>query len=342
MAVTLEDVGRHCGVSRSTVSRVINKSPLVNEETKERVMKSVKALKYAPNFIARSLTRNRTDTLAVTLPDISGGVFPEMLAGMDEVAGAKGCHLLVVFLGGVRPHTATVEELITNRRVDAVVSVASTLDDQQLQALADSHVPLVCVARKSPVASLPSVLFDNHGGALKATRHLLERGRTRLIHIRGPRDNYDAEQRLRGYHTALRDAGQTPDPAREFDGGFSREGGAKAMLEALNQGVDFDGLFAANDDMAVGAMEVLTGRGKSVPDDVAVIGFDDIDLAHYVGLSTIRVPLREMGRAAVRMALQLVEGAQPPETEILPIELVRRASTMPGLSVNALKSTTVH
>ena len=107
MSLTLEDVGRQCGVSRSTVSRVINNSPLVNQATKERVLEAIKTLNYAPNFIARSLTKNSTETLAVTLPDITGGVFPEILAGMDEIASQRGYHLLVVFLGGARPQSSS-------------------------------------------------------------------------------------------------------------------------------------------------------------------------------------------------------------------------------------------
>jgi LacI family transcriptional regulator len=338
MAVTLEDVGRRCGVSRSTVSRVINDSPLVNQRTKDMVLNAIKEMRYSPNFIARSLTKNRTETLAVTLPDIVGGVFPEVIAGMDEVASERGYHVLVVFLGGARPHSATVEKLIRNRRVDAVVTMASTLNDQQVKSLSEWNMPMVCVAQKSPLATIPSVLFDNVGGAVAATMHLLNQGRKKLIHLRGAQGNYDADERGQGFREALVQAGLPVDPSREFSGEFSRKGGAQAVRLALERGVDFDGVFAANDEMAIGAIETLIQRGKTVPGDVAVVGFDDIDLSHFLGLSTIRVPLRELGRAATRCALDLIDGKPAQEHVVLPTELVQRASSTPGRVLNLLGS----
>ncbi len=330
MAVTLEDVGRQCGVSRSTVSRVINDSPLVNQRTKDMVLKAIKEMRYAPNFIARSLTRNTTETLAITLPDIVGGVFPEIIAGMDEIASQHGYHVLVVFLGGARPHTSTVEKLIRNRRVDAVVTVASTLSDQQVVSLSEWNLPMVCVAQKSPVSTVPSVLFDNMDGAIRATRHLIEQGRRRLIHLRGAEGNTDADERSRGFRSALESAGLAVEARREFPGAFSREGGAKAVLQAIQSGLEFDGIFAGNDEMAIGAMEELARHGRGVPESVALVGFDDVDISHFIGLSTIRVPLRELGRSAARLALELIDGKPIEPNVILPTELIVRASSGAG------------
>ncbi len=330
MALTLEDVGRHCGVSRSTVSRVINDSPLVNDATKQRVLKAIRELNYAPNFIARSLTRNKTDTLAVTLPDITGGVFPEILAGMDEIASQRGNHLLVVFLGGARPKTSTMEELIARRRVDAILTVASTVNDRELRDLAELGLPIVCVAHKSPVKSIPSALFDDAGGAKEGARHLLSLGRRRIVNLRGPKESFDAEERSRGFRAAMKEAGVAPDPALDVVGDFVREGGARAMRELLDRKVTFDAVFAGNDEMAIGAIEVLGERGLSVPDDVCVVGFDDIESARFIGLSTLRSPMRELGRVAARMAFELVEGRKPVEPPPLPVELVQRASSTPG------------
>ena len=337
MAVTLEDVGRKCGVSRSTVSRVINDSSLVNQRTKDRVMKAIKELSYAPNFIARSLTMNRTETLAVTLPDIVGGVFPEVLAGMDEVASQQGYHVLVVFLGGARPQSATMEKLVRNRRVDAVMTVANTLSDVQLTELASWKIPLVCVACKSPTVGIPSVLFDNHGGSVKATTHLLSLGRKQLIHLRGPKVSSDAEERSRGFRDAHLQTGLDIDSSREFLGDFTREGGARAVCAALERGGPFDGIVSGNDDMAIGAMEELTRRGIKIPGDVAIVGFDDIDIARFVNLSTVHVPLRELGRAATRAAFDMLYGREPRETELLPTELTVRASSKADGEINLMK-----
>jgi len=337
MALTLEDVGRQCGVSRSTVSRVINNSPLVNEVTKVRVTKAIKELNYAPNLIARSLTRNKTDTLAVTLPDITGGVFPEILSGMDEIASERGYHLLVVFLGGARPRTSTVEQLITHRRCDAIVTVATTVEDSELNSMAKQKMPVVCVLRKSPASDIPSVLFDDAGGAMQATRLLLKQGRKKLLHVRGPKGNFDADERSRGFRAALKEAGVAFDPAYEVTGDFRRDRGMKAVQNALDHKLVFDGIFAANDEMAIGAIEVLGEKGISIPKDVSIIGFDDIESARFVGLSTVRVPTRELGRVAAQLAFDLIDGKKHPETKILPTEVVERASSTPGKAIGLFK-----
>lgn len=335
MTPTLEDVGRNCGVSRSTVSRVINNSPLVNEATKQRVLKAIKEMGYAPNLIARSLTKNKSETIAVTLPDITGGVFPEILAGLDDVASQRGYHLLVVFVGGQRPESVAVEDLFRNRRADGVVAVAS-LGKAQLLALAELNVPAVCVAQRSPTPNIPNVLFDDRGGALRATRHLLEQGRRKLIHIRGPDSNYDAAERCSGFQMALEETGLKFNKGLEFKGDFLREGGVRAMKEVLSRKIPFDGIFASNDEMAIGAIEVLGHHGISIPDQVQIVGFDDIESARFVGLSTIRVPLRDMGRVAMRIVLDQIDGKES-GSEILSTELVVRASSSPTQKFNPIK-----
>ena len=337
MSLTLEDVRRQYEMSRSTVSRVINNSPLVNQSTKVRVLEAIKALNYAPNFIARSLTKNSTETLAVTLPDITGGVFPEILAGMDEIASQRGYHLLVVFLGGARPQSATVEQLITHRRVDAVVTIASTVSDEQLMQMAEWKLPVVCVARRSPSKDIPSILFDNTGGAAQATRLLLAHDRRAIAHIRGPADNHDAEERAQGYRNALKEARIPFDPALEVIGDFKREGGTRGIRDLMSRNVPFDAVFAGNDEMAFGAIEELKRRGKSVPREIPVVGFDDIESARFVGLTTVRVPTRDLGRAAAKTAFALIDGEKPEGLQVLATEIVERASTVTGANAKTIR-----
>jgi len=339
MGVTLEDVGRHCGVSRSTVSRVINDSPLVNQATKERVLKAIEELHYAPNFIARSLTNNRTETLAVTLPDITGGVFPEILAGMDEAACERGYHLLVVFVGGARPQSETISELITHRRVDAILSVASTVGSEEAVHMAENSLPFVCVAERCSIPSVPSVTFDDAGGAMQATRLLLSRGRRKLVQIRGPLDNFDAEERSKGFRRALEEAGVPYDESREAVGDFKREGGMRAMEELLARNIEFDGIFAGNDEMAIGVVEVLSEKGISIPHDTALVGFDNIEPARFLGLSSVRVPARELGRVAVRQAFDFIDGNTPIAPEVLGTQVVERGSTRISVSGRPIKIT---
>ncbi len=336
MPPTLEDVGRQCGVSRSTVSRVINDSPLVNPETRDKVLKTIEELGYAPNFIARSLTTNRTETLAITLPDITGGVWSEVLAGMDEVASRRGYHLLVVFVGGARPDSTTVEDLIRHRRADAIVTVASTVSDEDLARLAGAGIPIVRAARESTIDSVPSVLYDNRGGAKAATKLLLDRGCKKLIHIRGPVGNYDAEERCQGFREALEETGLPFSENLVLTGNFWRESGGRAIEDASSRGLDFDGIFVGNDEMAIGAIEALSAQGRSVPDDVSLVGFDDVDLAHFIGLSTVRVPIRDLGRTAAELAFQFVDGKSPVEGQLLGTEVIERISTKRGQSVRPI------
>lgn len=336
MPPTLEDVGRRCGVSRSTVSRVINNSPLVNLETREKVLATIKEMGYAPNFIARSLTTNRTETIAVTLPDITGGVFPEILAGMDEIASFRGYHLLVVFLGGARPDSSTVDDLMRHRRVDVIITVASTVDDKVLEELAESAIPIVRVAKESPMGSIPSVLYDNRGGAKAATKLLLERGCKRPIHIAGPQGNYDADQRALGFKDALQEAGLPFSDDIVIPGTFIRDSGTKAIQTALDKSMTFDGVFAGNDDMAIGALEVICERGITVPEQVAVVGFDDIDVARFIGLSTVHVPMRELGRKAATLAFQFID-KKPVESIVLETQVKERASSQRGTDVRPIE-----
>ena len=270
----------------------------------------------------------------MTLPDITGGVFPEILAGLDDVASQRGYHLLVVFVGGQRPGLMAVEDLVRNRRVDGVVAVAS-LEKAQLLTLAELNVPAVCVAQRSPTPNIPSVLFDNRGGALRSTRHLLEQGKRQLIHIRGPETNYDATERCAGFQMALEEAGLKFSRSLEFKGDFQREGGIRAMKEAISKKVPFDGIFACNDGMAIGAIEVLNERKISIPDQVSIVGFDDIESSKFLGLSTVRVPFRDMGRVAARIVLSQIDGKEA-GSEILSTELVVRASSSPKQKLNPI------
>jgi len=334
MGLTLEDVGRYCGVSRSTVSRVINASPLVNEKTRRKVLDAIEKLGYAPNFVAQSLMTNRTETIAVALPDITGGVYPEILAGMDEEAGRLGYHVLVVFVGGTRPEAKTVEKLIRQRRADAVVCMATAVSEKVIRDLMEDNVPLVRLAGPAIPPSVPGVAADNRGGARAAVRLLHERGCRRILHLRGPESNYDAAERAQGYLDALEELGMAEDDALIVDGAFAREGGRRAIREIISADVHIDGVFAANDEMALGAAQELVAAGRRIPDDVSIIGFDDIDTARFAGLSSVRVELREVGRTAARLALGMLSRQHRDDEAgmfMLPAKVVERASTLRGI-----------
>lgn len=325
--LTLEDVGKFCGVSRSTVSRVINKSPLVREETRRRVETAIKTLGYVPDYSARSLMTRKTETLAISLPDIGGGFYPQILAGADEEAVRRGYVLLVVFQGSRRPQTRPLQQIIAYGRVDGAVVFADTIPDQQLQLLSQSHIKVVRLAAPPPIPEIGAIVIDNLGGAVAAVRHLVSSGCRRVAYIGGPPDNRDAAARYKGYIQALQEYDLPYDQALICRGDFVRHGGAEAARTLLSRGVEFDGIFAANDDMAIGAVETLLEAGISIPQQVCVIGFDDIELARFIGLSSVHVPVREMGLHGIRLLCDMIEQDRPAEIITMPTRIVERVST---------------
>jgi len=335
--ITLEDVGKFCGVSRSTVSRVINKSPLVNEETRRRVELAIKTLGYVPDFSARSLMTRRTETIAISLPDIKGGFYPEILAGADEEAVRRGYLLLVVFQGSRRPRSHSLQRIISYGRVDGALVFGDTVPDQQLQLLSESHVRVVRLAAPSPVPEIAAITIDNFGGALAAVRHLVQQGCRRIAYLSGPPGNPDSQQRRRGYQQGLQECGLQFDESLVAHGGFVRAGGATATRTLLDRGIEFDGLFAANDDMAIGAIETLLQAGIAIPQQVCVMGFDDIDLARFVGLTTVHVPVREIGIHGARLLCEMIEHGRQAETITMSTRIVERVSTERGGSLSLVR-----
>jgi len=335
--ITLEDVAKFCGVSRSTVSRVINKSPLVKEDTRRRVEMAIKTLGYVPDFSARALMTRKTETIAISLPDIRGGFYPRVLAGADEEAVRKGYLLMVVFQGGRRPHTHSLQHIISYGRVDGAIVFGDTVPDYQLRLLSQSHVKVVRLAAPAPIPEIGAIVVDNFGGALAAVRHLAQIGCRRIAHIAGPAGNRDARARREGYVQGLRECGLPYDERLVAEGGFLRQGGANAARTLLERGVEFDGLFAGNDEMAIGAIETLVEAGISIPQQVCVIGFDDIELARFIGLSSVHVPMREMGVHGARLLCEMIANDRPAETITMPTRIVERVSTNRGGSLSLVR-----
>jgi len=334
MAVTIRDVARVSGFSVATVSRVLNGSGPVADETRRRVREVASSLRFSPNVAARSLSTSRTHTLGVLLPDLHGEFFSEVIRGVDQAAQAQGYHVLVS-----SSHNSPTEisaALATMRgRVDGVAIMSPVIDARTLAAELPPSLPLVLLNCAGGQEDVDALDIDNHGGAYAMTRHLLSLGRRRIAFIRGPRGNADAESRLRGYRDALREAGVAPHGDWEFDGDFQKGAGLAAVERLIATSPRPDALFAANDAMAIAAISALRDAGLRVPEDVAVTGFDDIPIARYVypPLTTVRVDIAGLGARAVRTLIHAVghknEHARVRET--LSTELVVRASCGAGV-----------
>ncbi|MFC8866773.1 LacI family DNA-binding transcriptional regulator [Streptomyces sp. NPDC057148] len=337
---TLEEVAARAGVGRGTVSRVINGSPRVSDATRAAVEAAVAELGYVPNTAARALAANRTDAIALVVPEpetrfFAEPYFSDMLKGVGSELSETEMQLLLIFAGSDRERRRLAQYLAAHR-VDGVLLVSVHADDPLPDMLSQLEIPAVISGPRSAAESLASVDSDNFGGARSAVEHLLSRGRRSIAHITGRLDVYGAQRRVDGYRAALRDAGHAEDEQLIEAGDFTEEGGRRAMAELLRRRPDLDAVFAGSDVTAAGARQVLREAGRSIPDDVALVGYDDSAIARHMEppLTSVRQPIEEMGRAMIDLLLTEIADRRPAASRgldrhqvVLPTELVGRASS---------------
>jgi DNA-binding LacI/PurR family transcriptional regulator len=327
---TIRDVAARAGVSHQTVSRVINDHPSVKAATRERVQTAIRDLAFVPSPMARGLISNRTRSIGIVTDDISDHFFSRVAAGAEAEARRRGYYLMI---GSVEPDDddgGGYLRLMLERRVEGLILARPSvpLMPADLVAARGAGVPLVALGF-SELPGFPVVDVDNRRGGYDATRHLLEHGHRRIATVVGPREWPSAAARLEGYRHALREAGIARDLV-EHASGWGLESGRAAATRLLERGADFTALFAHSDLIALGAIRRLREAGLRVPDDVSVVGYDDLPIADYVepALTTIHQPMREVGARAAGFVLdQIAGGAAPaPEAHLLPAVLVSRQS----------------
>lgn len=327
--VTIKDVAREAKVSVATVSRVLNGSGPVSDETRRRIREVAGRMRYVPHSGARSLITSKTETLGVLLPDLYGEFFSEVIRGMDDTAQRNGFHLLISRAYADRHGIETAIRAMRGR-VDGVVAMSPDLDARSLLNL-PSTIPVVLLCSVSRGDATDSLTIQNFRGAREMTAHLLSLGHRRIAIIKGSPRNHDAAERLRGYRMALREACIAHDPLLERDGNFTEAAGYAAAVELLALKERPTAIFAANDSMAIGALSALRESGVEVPREMAVGGFDDIPLARYVDppLSSVHVPICELGARAVELLLHGIahKNNHPRRRERVSTELVIRRST---------------
>jgi len=331
---TIRDVATRAGVSHQTVSRVINLNPNVAGGTRERVLAAIRELGYVPSPMARGLISNRTHSLGVVADDISDGFFARMVAGAEAEARRRGYYLMI---GSVEPDDDErgYLRLMLERRVEGLIlarpSVPLAPDD--LLPARSAGVPLVGVGA-SALPGFPVVDVDNHQGGYDATRHLLEHGHDRIATIVGPREWPSAAARLEGYRRALREAGIAEDSALvEYVPDWGLASGQAAAARLLERKVSFTALFAQSDLIALGAMRQLRDARYRVPDDLSLVGYDDLPVADFVepGLTTVHQPMQEVGALAASLLLDQLTGVATLEAgaRLLPAVLVARHTVAP-------------
>ncbi|MFF0405545.1 LacI family DNA-binding transcriptional regulator [[Kitasatospora] papulosa] len=334
---TLEAVAARAGVSRATASRVVNGGAGVRQPLVDQVRKAVEELGYIPNHAARTLVTRRNGAVAVIIDEpefrvFSDPFFSRQIRGISRELNAHDAQLVLLLVEGSGDFDR-VTRYLAGGHVDGVLAFSLHTDDELPAIIRRFRVPTVYGGRPQHAArgqddpELPYVDCDNRGGAREAVRHLVSLGRRCIAHIAGPRDQVSALDRIDGYRDAL------PDAAEELvvDGDFTTEGGARAMTELLDARPDVDAVFVSNDLMASGALRVLRERGVRVPEDVAVVGFDDmasVAEATEPPLTTVRQDVEGMGRLMVRLLMERLNSGTGawPDSVITPTELVRRAS----------------
>jgi LacI family transcriptional regulator len=327
--VNISDVAREAGVSSQTVSRALNNKGEISTETRKRVLEIVQRLGYRPNTLARGLVTQKTSTLGLVVPDIANPFFSEVARGAEDAAHTAGYSLLLC--NAMEDPEREMEALraLEAQRVDGILLCSSRLADPKLTAML-GRLPPVVLANRAPAADgMRSVSIDDEFGARAAMRHLLRTGHQRVGLLAGPPASHSGICRSAGYKAALTEAGVPIDTALIAPCAPNLEGGREGAAELLCRRPDVDALLCYNDLVAVGALQAAAALGRRVPEDVAVVGFDDIPLAALVtpALTTLRSDRRALGAEIVRLLLQTLDGCPGGcESVVLRPELIVRAS----------------
>lgn len=330
--ITIKQVSEMAGVSSATVSRVINNSGKVKEKNRLQVLKAMETLGYRHNVIAASLASNKTNTVGYVVPELHGSFYGEMMSGSEEVLRAANKNLFVVTGHSDEEAEKAEIETLLSRRCDALILHVEAVTDDYLIKLVQQNVPLIVVNRYVPAISQHCISLDNQHGGYLGTRYLVERGHRHIAYISGSLFKADSMDRLTGHKRALQEGGITFNPKLAYEGNFSAESGEHGVRELLKQGIEFTAISCGNDEMAAGAINALKAAGKQVPDDVSIVGFDDINYANYLTpkLTTVEYPMHKIGTMAARWVLDHAYGAKSLKLDnLLMPRLIERESCLP-------------
>lgn len=334
--MNLEEIAKRTGFSRSTVSRVINNHPNVRESTRKKVLEVVRELNYQPHAAARSLATRRTQVIGIAIPQAVTNVFtdpffPVLIQGVMRVCNRHD-YAAMLWLGGQEEEKHFSRRALGSGLIDGVIVSSAVLDDPLIPRLQGGDIPFVVVGRHPGIEDLWYVDVDNRNGARMAVSHLLRQGYRRIGTLSGPLNTVPGQDRLAGYRDAMQTRGMAVEPDLIVEGDFSRDSGYEAMHILLQQ--DIDAVFVANDSMAVGAMRAISEAGRRIPEDVAIVGFDDLPPATSVTppLTTVRQPVEQLGATAAEILIERLQDVDVgPKRIILPTELIVRASCGSGL-----------
>ncbi|MCL5074598.1 MAG: LacI family transcriptional regulator [Chloroflexi bacterium] len=326
---TIKDVAALARVSPTTVSRLLNNKIITREETKKRIEEAVKQLDYRPNFLARSLVTKETRTIGLVIPDIINPYFPAIARGVEDVANRRAWNVILCNSDNRPEKELTYIRVLQQKQVDGIILASTGVNKEQINAFLAEGLNLVFAGRYVGEVMTDAVIINNAEGAYQATRHLLTLGHRRIAFITGQMSIRTSQERRRGYEHALSEYGLAVDEDLIEDGKYQYQGGYLAMKRLLKRKPWPTALFAANDVMAIGAIRAVEEVGAGVPDDVAIVGFDDILLASLITppLTTMAVSAYKMGTIAAKMLLDRATGKKAkPKIVTMEPKLVIRAS----------------
>jgi len=305
---TIYEVSKLAGVSLATVSRVMNKNTRVSDKTRDKVLEAMEQLGYRPNTIAQSLASNRSNSIGVLVSELHGPFFGQMMAGIESEIRAAGKHVIITTGHSEIEKEKDGIEFLISRNCDAIIVHAEAVSDEYLTELNKKDTPVYLMSRHIPAMSEQCVSLNNEMGGYLATKHIIEQGHKNIAYITGPQFKADASDRLTGHKRALKEYGINFNEQLYFEGDFKEACGNDGLKQFIETQLPFDALVCANDEIASGAMKYAREHGFKLPEDLSIIGFDNVIFASYLypKLTTIDNPVNEMGKMAAKLVLKNV------------------------------------
>ncbi len=332
MKVTIKDIARFAGVSTTTVSKIINnKDENISEATRKKVLGLMKEYNYVPNKIAQSLVTKKTKTIGLVIPDIRNPFFPELARGAEDKANEKGYNIIFCNTDDDIEKEENYINMLVEKMVDGIIFTAASKRSYEFKTVEKFPVPIVLVDRDVEVEGIKGkVTVDTFVGGYEGTKHLLELGHEEIVFLSGPLKNNTSINRLKGYKKALENFNIEPKENNILEGEYKSEWGYEIVKRLLEKGKKFSGLFCANDLIAIGAIKALKERNLKVPEDVSVVGFDDIYISRLIDpdLTTIRQPNYEMGYQSVEMLIDILENKEgyKENIDLIPKLIIRKST----------------
>ena len=331
MTPTIKEIAKKAKVSIATVSRVLNNDQKVTKKTRDIVLNVSNELNYKPNILARNFVKKKSNVIGLILPEISDEFFTEIIKGVDEVTFTHGYYTMVASSHKYRTLDESILTFMQNGIVGGMILLVSSLNNNIKEILNQSKIPIVMISGHNDAGKYDAVSIDNYKGAFDITEYLIvEKGFKKIAHISGPLDNDDALLRKSGFTDACQKHNFTKNNSIILNGDFTRETGKAAFYELLKMKTKPEAVFAANDMMALGCYDAASKEGIKIPEDIGIVGFDDIFVSQYLspGLTTVRVQIDEVGKTAADILMKKIQGQNNPSHPIVRIstKLIVRGS----------------